>query len=207
MDANDKRYDWCYPGEGEAFPEPELYSGVIIFGGAGSVNDETSIPWIKSELAFVEQLLKNDIPLFGICLGGQMLAKVMGAPVTPHPDAIREVGFHPIEPTLDSGLFLESPLHVMQWHSEGFDVPTDAELLATGELFPNQAFRIGSKHYAVQFHPEVNPDALTIWHERNKRRDTGRLDEATRQAQMLDARRYDAENTQWLDAFLRSWTT
>lgn len=206
MAQNQHPYHWCYPADGEAFPAPDDYAGIIIFGGAGSANDDKEVEWVRQELAFIEKTLKNEIPFFGICLGAQMLARVLGSNVSAHPTECKEVGFHQITPTSTAGDFLTEPLQVMQWHSEGFDLPTDCDLLAEGDEFPNQAFRHGESVYGVQFHPEVNPDTLAIWQERNKRRRPGQLDDAARAKQMEDALRYDQCNTEWLNRFLTNWT-
>jgi len=206
MEHNQQPYEWCYPADGDAFPAVGNHAGVIVFGGAGSVNDDGEHDWIRDELIFIESLLRAEVPYFGICLGAQMLARVLGSTVYAHPEEHKEVGFHRINPTDKSGDFLTEPLHVMQWHSEGFDLPSGCELVAQGDVFPNQAFRYNAKTYGVQFHPEVNPDALTIWQERNRKRRPGQLDDAARALQMKDAKRYDLSNTQWLDGFLRSWT-
>ena len=206
MEHNQKPYEWCYPADGDLFPDPGRYAGVIVFGGAGSANDDSEVDWVRKELEFIELALKTEVPLFGICLGAQMLAKVLGSKVYVHPANAKEVGFHQITPTSAAGEFLTEPLHVMQWHSEGFDLPADCVLLAEGQEFPNQAFRYNDSTYGVQFHPEVNPDVLAIWQERNKRRRPGQLDDAARAKQMQDAKRFDQCNTEWLDRFLTRWT-
>jgi len=198
-------FDWCYPADGDAFPDVEDYSGVVIFGGAGSANDD--IDWVKQELTFIEKTLHHDIPFFGICLGAQMLARVLGAEVESHPKQLREVGFHPVHPTPDSGEFLKESIRVMQWHSEGFALPSGCIRIASGELFENQAFQYRDRHFGVQFHPEINPAALAIWQERNKQRDSGRLDDQTRELHMNDAIRQDQTLSIWLDGFLRRWTS
>ena len=150
--------------------------------------------------------MKHDLRFFGICLGAQLLARVMGARVTPHPDAIREVGFCRVDPTPESGSFLTEPLTVMQWHSEGFDLPSGATQTAIGDVFPNQAYHLSEHVFGVQFHPEVNPATLAIWHERNKTRTVNVLTEEQRQTQMRDAHSYDQSITRWLDSVLSHWT-
>jgi len=198
--------DWCYPVRGDEFPDPSRYKGTIVFGGANSANDSREHDWVKQELTFVEQCLADDVPFFGICLGAQMLARVLGATVRPHENEFKEVGFHRVLPTDEGHDFLKSPLTVMQWHSEGFDLPSGSRRIATGDDFPNQGFALGEKTLGVQFHPEINPEALAIWHERNKKRESGRLNDAQRTVMMRDAHLYDAEITEWLDGFLTKWT-
>ena len=115
--------EYRYPTEGDALPEPEGYAGVVVFGGRWSANDCGSEPWIPRELAFLERCLATDTPLFGVCLGAQLLARVLGARVGPHVDGLREIGFHRVDPVPGAEGFLAEPLTVMQWHSEGFDTP------------------------------------------------------------------------------------
>lgn len=203
--------EYCYPTSGDAFPDPRAYAGVVIFGGRWMVSDAHSEPWIVAEQRFVEQCLATDTGFFGICLGAQMLASVLGAAVSRHPEGLTEVGFHEVHPTEAGQSFLAAPLPVMQWHREGFDLPAGATRLATGTggadaAFPNQAFRVNERTFGVQFHPEVNPDVLAIWHERNRQRSPGDLTDAERTTQRKDAERYDAAITAWLDGFLSSWT-
>ena len=94
----------------------------------------------------------------------------------------------------------------MQWHREGFELPDGASHLAYSELFKNQAYAYGENTIGVQFHPEVNLDVLRIWHERNKTRATGVLDDEARAAHLKDAVLCEPSVTDWLDRFLASWT-
>lgn len=206
MEKTGTPYDWFYPASGQTFPSVSRYSGVIVFGGSPSANDCQQHPWIRDELTFIESCLKANMPYFGICLGAQMLARVLGAPVSSHPEDLKEVGFCEVKPTAAGTDFLEHPLKFMQWHREGFELPTGATHLAHSDLFCNQAFRIGEAVTGVQFHPEVNLDVLRIWHERNKQRETGVLDDETRRVHIADAIECEQSITAWLDSFLTSWT-
>ena len=205
MRASEHEAAWCYPADGEAFPDVEHYAGVIVFGGAGSAND-VQHEWVAQELKFIESCLQHQRAFFGICLGAQMLARVLGAPVAPHATRLREVGFHLVYPTPESGDFLTHPMPMMQWHSEGFEMPAGCERIATSDEFPNQAFRQSASVLGVQFHPEVNPQALALWHERNRGRPFGVLDTCTRERMMQDALQNDDDITAWLGATLQRWT-
>ncbi len=105
-----------------------------------------------------------------------------------------------INPASDPG-FLPGPLHVYQWHKEGFDLPQGATLLARGEVFENQAFRLGEAAYAIQFHPEVTSNIMADW-----MRDSGAslsAPGASPKAQQLeDAKRHNGAIDVWLDRFL-----
>lgn len=206
MQANGKTVDWCYPADEDPFPDPAAYAGIVIFGGANSANDCSEHDWVRRELHFIEECLEKDAAYFGICLGAQMLARVLGASVRPHKQALREVGFCRVDPIENCSTFLDAPLTVMQWHSEGFDLPAGAQRIATGEHFPNQAYALSERVLGVQFHPEVNSDVLAIWHERNKTRSSGVLTEEERQVMMADAHKHDPAISHWLDGFLSHWT-
>ena len=198
--------DWCYPASEQPFPDPARYAGVVVFGGAGSANDCGDFDWVRDELVFIERALAAAVPFFGICLGAQMLARVLGARVAPHPEGLVEIGFHEVRPTPESGGFLDAPLQVMQWHTEGFELPAGATRIATATGFENQAFRVDDATLGVQFHPEVNPEALAIWHRRNRERRPGQLTDDDRERMMNDAHRHAPATDAWLDGFLGGWT-
>lgn len=206
MQRNGKTLDWCYPADEDPFPDPAAYAGIVIFGGANSANDCSEHDWVRRELHFIEACLEKDTAYFGICLGAQMLARVLGARVRPHEQAVKEVGFCRVDPVDSDSSFLESPLTVMQWHSEGFDLPAGAKRIATSEHFPNQAYALNERVLGVQFHPEVNSDVLAIWHDRNKTRSSGVLTEEERQVMMADAHQHDAAISHWLDGVMTHWT-
>ena len=212
MEQTGRSVEFCYPTSGQAFPDPASYSGVMVFGGRWVVSDAGSEPWILEEQRFIERCLHIGLPYFGICLGAQMLAHVLGSSVSSHPDGIREVGFHRVVPTDEGKHFLHHPLSVMQWHGEGFDLPAGATRLATSpaagaSAFPNQAFSLDRRTVGVQFHPEVNPDVLAIWHERNRQRAPDDLTDAERATQAADALRHDAAISAWVNEILSDWTT
>ena len=112
---------------------------------------------IHRETDWIAVPLAENKPFLGICLGAQMLARHLGARVAPHPNGMAEVGYYPIRPTaIGRAVVPVWPSHVYQWHREGFDLPAGAELLAEGDMFPVQAFRLGAA-YAIQFHGESHP--------------------------------------------------
>ena len=94
----------------------------------------------------------------------------------------------------------------MQWHKESYDLPAGAVNLARSDAFENQAFQYNDRTYGVQFHPEVNPECLAIWHERNKAKSPDQFNDAQRAAMMTDAHEHDANISAWLDGFLTGWT-
>jgi GMP synthase (glutamine-hydrolysing) len=143
---------------------PEKHDALVILGGPMSANDP--LPGLASELALIEQGLKDRIPMLGICLGAQLLAKALGARV--YRNAELEIGWEPVHLT-DAGradpLFqgIASPHTFFHWHGETFDLPEGAEWLAYSAKCRHQAFRYRSKVYGLQFHPEVTAEMVADW--------------------------------------------
>jgi GMP synthase (glutamine-hydrolysing) len=132
------RLDIRRPCMGQPLPETlENYDGVVVFGGPMSANDCRELDFIRKEIDWLGVPLKEEVPYFGICLGGQLLARHLGGKVTPHPEGFAEIGYYPIRPTENANGYGPWPDYVYQWHREGFDVPPDGVLLAEGENFPN----------------------------------------------------------------------
>ncbi len=177
------------------------HSGAVIFGGPQSAND--CIDYIRREVEWIGVPLKENKPFLGICLGSQMLAHHLGARVDHCPRGCIEAGYHPITAT-QAGDRLGLPEVVYQWHREGFDLPRDGVLLATGGgAYPNQAFQYGSG-FGVQFHPEITFVQVNRWSGSNPVRLLMR-GARPRQEQMerhlIEAPRVH----RWLDGFLSRW--
>lgn len=150
------------PNIGQALPDRlDGYAAVFMFGGPMCALD-CHIPAIRRELDWMPRIFEADKPFAGICLGAQMLARFLGARVWPHPEGRVEIGYTTVYPTEAGRVLFDGPTKLFQWHRDGFDLPRGAELLATSEHFPHQAFRFG-KAYGVQFHPEVTPDIMQRW--------------------------------------------
>ena len=130
---------------------------LLIMGGPMSVNDADS--WIVAELQFVKTVLACGIPVLGICFGAQLLAKALGASVTPGPKL--EIGMVPVSLT-ESGrtdpVFGSMPrtFPVFQWHGEGMTLPPGCTHLAASTDFPVQAFRMKDRTYGLLFHLELD---------------------------------------------------
>jgi len=135
-------------------------------GGPMSAND-VHLTYIRDEIRLLMQAVGTDFPVLGICLGAQLLAKAAGANIVPSP--VRELGWYRLFPTPDArtdALFSSLPadgLDVFQWHGETFLLPKDATLLASCPKVPNQAFRLGSCQYGLQFHVEVDETTIHQW--------------------------------------------
>jgi len=194
----------CFPPEGDQLPSPADYDAVVMFGGHMSANDCSELSWIGDEIAFISRFLNTEGRFLGICLGAQLLARALGAKVKTIDCGSKEVGFFPIFATTTSSFFPDGQ-PVFQWHGEGFELPKNATLLARSTLFPHQAFSLEGGHFGVQFHPEVNPQALEIWHERYRAKSEQLIDDAQLQAHMRECVESDADITAWFEDFLDQW--
>lgn len=203
LEAMGYRIEACRPPLGDELPETlEDYAGAVVFGGPMSANDPDE--FIKREIDWLEVPLKEQKPFFGICLGAQMLCKHLGGHVSPHDEGHVEVGYYPINATQAGETLMDWPEHVYQWHTEGFRVPSQATVLATGETYPEQAFRFGEKAYGVQFHPEVTTWMMNRWTTKASHRFV--LPGAQNREQQFEARpKHDGAVRAWLDNFLHQW--
>lgn len=141
------------------------FSGIVPLGGSAHAWEEDRHPHLREERRLLGEALDAGVPVLGICLGAQVLARTLGAEVTPGP--AHEVGWLAVAPTPEAAhdpLFahLAGPASVYQWHVDGFDLPRGATRLAHSERYPNQAFRYGSA-WGVQFHPEVDLATYELW--------------------------------------------
>lgn len=144
--------------EGARLPDPRDIDLLIVMGGPMSVNDEALHPWLVDEKRFIAATITEGNPVLGICLGAQLIASGLGAKVFGNPE--REIGWFPIEPTSEasSSPFAEifaSPMEVFHWHGETFELPPGATHLAHSAACINQAFAIGERVLALQFHLET----------------------------------------------------
>lgn len=136
---------------------------LVVLGGPIGVNDGADYPFLAPELKFVEARLKAGLPLLGICLGSQFIAKALGAEVRRNVEV--ELGWKPLtltDPGRASALrHLTGP--VLHWHGEIFDLPQGALNLCSTDLTPCQGFSWG-RALAMQFHPEVTAQGLEQWY-------------------------------------------
>ncbi len=148
------------------WPELDDVSGLIALGGEMNANQTEEYPFLRRERSVLEEAIERDVPVLGICLGSQLLARALGAEVEPMPT--KEVGFRRVEATAEG---LKDPvmapfapsMTVFEFHEDTFGVPTGAELLLAGEEAPNQAFRFGRVAYGVQFHFEATERLIAAW--------------------------------------------
>lgn len=158
-------HGYWHPYAGEVEPSLEPWRGVIVLGGFPGVHDEARYPFLSVVKNFMSRLIEARIPCLGICLGGQLLAQVMGGRV--HARRFGEKGCRHIALTDAGGkdpLFAGLPAYfpVFQWHNDSFEIPPGALHLATSEDCPGQALRY-DKAWGVQFHPEVDAPVVAAW--------------------------------------------
>ena len=201
----------CHVAGGAALPRMngsrlQGYDAAVLFGGPMSACDVDELAFLQAETEWVGDQLAADAPILGICLGAQIMARVLGARVFPHPDGLCEVGYQPLQPAKPDCALFPSPFHVYHWHREGFDLPPGAELLARGVIFENQAFSVGARGFGVQFHPEMTPVTLERWLSNEKaQKYYARPEVPSPDCQRADAPRYDPAVHRWLDRFLDCW--
>lgn len=152
--------------EPDAQPRLDRYRGLIVLGGPMNVEDHPQRAHLVTEMRLIERALAQDKPVLGICLGAQLLAHVLGAPVVRH--CISEIGWHQLETTVagrDDPVLapLGACSPVFQWHSYTFSIPQSAQHLARTSSCENQAFRYGKSAYGFQFHLEVDAALIGRW--------------------------------------------
>lgn len=147
-------------------PDIKNYDGLIVLGGPMNVDEVESYPYLAKEVSAIENALKCDIPILGICLGSQLLAKALGSRV--RKNKVKEIGWYDVAPTKAG---MKDPLiskfkgteKIFQWHGDTFEMPETAVLLASSRMCKNQAFRYGEHVYGFQFHLEVDKKMIERW--------------------------------------------
>ena len=152
--------------KGDTLPSVDEYEAIISLGGPMNVYEDAKYPFLKEEDKLMKKALQEEIPVLGICLGAQILAKACGAKVRKADK--KEVGWFKVNLT-DAGkrdpLFenMTAEFEVFQWHEDTFAIPKGALHLAESQTCLNQAFRFGRNAYGLQFHVEVTPEMIESW--------------------------------------------
>lgn len=145
---------------GDPMPRAERIGALIALGGPMSVNDEDALPWLRPEKQLVRDAVGRGIPVLGVCLGAQLIASALGAPV--YRGAASEIGWFPVHGVADAIPSLQLPREILafHWHGETFDLPAGAVRLAGSAACENQAFQVGRNVIALQFHLETTPASV-----------------------------------------------
>lgn len=149
--------------EGDALPDLEAVDCLVVMGGPMGVHDEAEYPWLADEKAFIGDAIDAGLPVVGVCLGAQLVADVLGAPVTEH--AYDEIGWFPVEAT-DAGrqhpLLADLPesFEAFHWHGDAFAIPAGATHLYESEACDTQAFLYDERVLGLQFHLEATRESV-----------------------------------------------
>jgi len=170
--------------------KPRELSGLIVMGGPMNADQTDRFPFLGEEVRWLREAVDADLPVLGVCLGSQLLAKSLGAQV--RANGIKEIGwyeiellpsaatdplFHDLIPPRPLGVgrgegadiatpeprTLNPQLTVFQWHGDTFNLPASAAQLARSPQCENQAFRFGRAAYGLQFHMEVTDAIINDW--------------------------------------------
>ncbi|WDZ52445.1 glutamine amidotransferase [Acinetobacter vivianii] len=140
------------------------YEGLtVILGGPIGVYETEDYPFLVDEIAGLKQRLKANKPTIGICLGAQLIAHALGAKV--YAGHQKEIGWSQLEikAVENNPLAALENVKVLHWHGDTFDLPSNATLLASSAIYPNQAFSIGNNILALQFHLEITEQSFEKW--------------------------------------------
>jgi len=155
---------------GAAIPAIDSFTHLVIMGGPMAVYEMDRHSFLINEALLIERAVRAGKHILGVCLGAQMVAHVLGAPVYPGPQ--KEIGWydaaltlHGMNDALMSALKVsdKDAARVFQWHGDTFDLPPGSVRLASSDLYSNQAFRYTDRVYGLQFHIEVTPAIVSTW--------------------------------------------
>ena len=136
-------------------PDTKTMDALIVLGGPMNIDQENVYPWLIAEKKMIRDFLKMNKPYLGICLGGQLLAQVLGGEVKRN--RYREIGWHTVQQKNKHLLFSEWPesFEVFQWHEDFFTLPPECESLMGNSVSEHQAYIYRDNVVGLQFHPEA----------------------------------------------------
>jgi GMP synthase (glutamine-hydrolysing) len=146
--------------EQPVFPEPDQFDLLVILGGPMGVYEEEKFPWIAEEKKFIHVVIAAKKKVFGVCLGSQLIATVLGAKVYPH--TLKEIGWWPVQKTNNHPLTAALAAEFISFHLHGdtFDLPVGAIQLFRTKGCEQQGFIYNDNVAAIQFHPEIENELL-----------------------------------------------
>ncbi len=150
----------------DAKPSLDCYNGLVVLGGPMNVDQIEQYPHLATEISLIRDAISIGIPVLGICLGAQLIAKSLGAEIKRNP--VREIGWYTVSPIREGKkdpLFnhFQDSEKIFQWHGDTFEIPEGAVRLASSPTCTNQAFRYRSNVYGFQFHLEVDERLVERW--------------------------------------------
>lgn len=151
------------PLAGQPLPPPEEVAGAVVMGGPMNVDEVARFPGLAAEREWLAEAHRGGLPLLGICLGAQLLARALGAEV--RPGAAPELGFAAVAVHDDADPLLGGlapSAEVLHWHGDAFELPDGATPLASSARTEHQAFRHGNA-WGVLFHPEADLALVEAW--------------------------------------------
>jgi GMP synthase (glutamine-hydrolysing) len=177
-EAGHELHEWAVAERDEPPGPLDGYGAVLVFGGAMHVDQEERHGWLREERTLLARLVDEGTPVLGVCLGGQLLAKALGAHVRRLPSP--EVGWFDVELTGEAAadpVFggLPARFSSFQWHTYHFELPAGAVALARNDRCL-QAFRAGESAWGIQFHAEVRQESVVDWIRTSKPEDDGLVD-------------------------------
>lgn len=165
LERNNIPYEIVCIDEDVAVPETcNDVSGLIFMGGSMSVNDP--LDWVEKEMALIREATEKNMPVLGVCLGSQLIAKALGAKVYPGANG-QEIGWHPVHPAQGEEnnewiRGIDFNTEIFHWHGDTFDLPENTTLLIGSDCYPNQTFAINNT-LGIQFHLEMMEDMINEW--------------------------------------------
>lgn len=150
----------------DAQPGLNGYNGLVVLGGPMNVDQECICPHLKTEVALIQDAIQRKMPILGICLGAQLIAKALGAAVKKNKE--KEIGWYDLKLTAAGSKdpilkHFKKTEKIFQWHGDTFEIPKSAVKLASSPSCANQAFRYHDNVYAFQFHMEVDERLIERW--------------------------------------------
>ncbi len=139
---------------------------LIVLGGPIGADEEAKYPFLIDELPILKHRLENDLPLLGICLGAQLMARALGVQI--YPAIKKEIGWKPLTIT-DAGhssptmYFSNENTSMFHWHGDTFDLPVGATRLASTDICANQVYSYGKNAIGFQCHPEIQSASIEKW--------------------------------------------
>jgi GMP synthase-like glutamine amidotransferase len=152
-----------HPYLGNRVPPSVEGDALIVLGGPMGANDDDVAPWLPSVRALMRSAIDDGVPTLGICLGAQLLAVAAGGRVE-RGQVGPEIGLFDVDVTTGDELLEAGVMPVVQWHYDGVtELPESAVVLASSEMYPVQAFRVGEVAWGLQFHPEADAELVRSW--------------------------------------------